>query len=184
MKLKSLLALALVLTTVGVSLPAGADDRDGGNQERGNRNSQGKKGNKYYGKYHYHKMSSGDYIYIGSKGDYWDQEKKYHPDTPDNDYEKYYDTSYDYKKGDYYESGNYYPKKQYRSSSQSYYGKYHYYKMSDGSHIYIGSKGDYWDQEQKYHPDTPENDYEKYYKSDYDYKKGDYYESGKYYKAK
>jgi hypothetical protein len=179
MKLKSLFALALILTTVGLSLPAAADDRDGSNQS-----SQTKKRNQYYGKYHYYKLSDGSHIYIGSKGDYWDQEKKYHPDTPENDYEKYYDTSYEYKKGDYYESGNYYPKKQYRQSSQSYYGKYHYYKLSDGSHIYIGSKGDYWDQEKKYHSDTPENDYEKYYDKGYDYKsKGDYYESGRYYKA-
>jgi hypothetical protein len=181
MKLKSLFALALIITAVGLQQPAAADDRDGNNRDG---MSQNKKQKQYYGKYHYHKMSDGSHIYIGSKGDYWDQDNKYYPDTPSNDYEKYYDTSYDYKKGDYYESGKYYPKKQSRNSDQSYYGKYHYYKMSDGSHIYIGNKGDYWDQKGTYYPNTPENDYEKYYSTGYDYNKGDYYESGKYYKAK
>jgi hypothetical protein len=185
MKLKSLLALALILTTVGLSFPAAADDRDGGNQDRSDRKSQNKRRNQYYGKYHYYKLSDGSHIYIGSKGDYWDRDGKYYPDTESNDYEKYYDTGYDFKKGDYYESGRYYPKKEYRQSRQSYYGKYHYYKLSDGSHIYIGSKGDYWDQKGTYYPDTPENDYEKYHDTGYDFKKGDYYESGRYYnKAK
>lgn len=107
MKLKSLFALALILGTVGLSLPAAADDRDGGNQDRSNRNSQNKKRNKYHGRYHYYKMSDGSYIYIGSKGDYWDQDRTYHPDTSSNDYEKYYNPGYDYSKGDYYESGTY-----------------------------------------------------------------------------
>jgi hypothetical protein len=183
MKLKSLLALALILATVGLSLPAGADDRDDSNRDRRNRNSQNKKGNQYYGKYHYYKLSDTAHIYIGSKGDYWDSDGKYYPDTPRNDYEKYYDTSYDYGKGDFYESGKYYPKKQSRNSAKSGNGQYHYYKMSDGSSIYIGSKGDYW-QDGKYYPDTSSNDYEKYYDKNYDYSKGDYYESGTYYKAK
>jgi hypothetical protein len=108
MNLKSLFALALILTAIGLPLSAAADDRDGSNQDR---NSQTKKRNQYYGKYHYYKMSDGSHIYIGSKGDYWDQNNKYYPDTPENDYEKFYDTSYDYKKGDYYESGKYYKAK-------------------------------------------------------------------------
>ena len=184
MKLKSLFALALILATVGLSLPAAADDRDGRNQDRSNRISQNKRRKQYDGKYHYYKLSDGSHIYIGNKGDYWDQDGKYYPDTPSNDYEKYYDSSYDYSKGDYYESGKYYAKKQSRKSTKSYSGKYHYYKMSDGSHIYIGSKGDYWDQNGNYYPDTSSNDYEKYYNASYDYSKGDYYESGTYNKAK
>jgi hypothetical protein len=180
MKIKSLFALALILTAVGLQLPAAADDRDGSNQ-----NTPTKQGKRYSGKYHYHKLSDGSHIYIGSKGDYWDQKGNYYPDTRENDYEKYYDTSYDYSKGDYYESGAYYqPKKPYRSSSKSYSGKYHYAKTDDGAQIYIGSKGDYWDQKGNYYPDTPENNYEKYYSDRYDYSKGDYYDAGKYYKPK
>ncbi len=181
MKSKSLLALALALATIGLSFPAVAGERDGDNNRRNDR--QERRDNRrqsYYGKYHYYKLSDGSHIYIGSKGDYWDRRGNYYPDTENNDYEKYHDTGYDYSKGDYYESGKYYPKKQFRDNRQSYYGKYHYYKLSNGSHIYIGSKGDYWDQRGNYYPDSDSNDYEKYYDSGYDYSKGDYYESGSY----
>jgi hypothetical protein len=122
MKSKSLLALALALATIGLSFPAVAGDRDDDNNRRNNRHERrddrhNRRDNRhnnrysYYGKYHYYKLSDGSHIYIGSKGDYWDQSGKYYADTDSNDYEKYYDTGYDYKKGDYYESGRYYSKK-------------------------------------------------------------------------
>jgi hypothetical protein len=112
MKFQSLFALVLTLATIGLSLPAEAGDRKGhhNRHDSGHDNSHKSRHN-YYGKYHYYQIKGGDYIYIGSKGDYWDSSKEYHPDTRENDYEKYYDSSYDYNKGNYYYQGRYYSSK-------------------------------------------------------------------------
>jgi hypothetical protein len=119
MKFKSLFALALTLATIGLSLPAVAGDRDNHNNRRNERherqddrhNSHQNRRHNYYGKYHYYQLSDGSHIYIGSKGDYWDQDHQYHPDSDSNDYEKYYSDGYDYKKGNYYYEGKYYSKR-------------------------------------------------------------------------
>lgn len=182
MKVKSLLALALTLITIGLSLPAIAREGDDNDRNRDRKSGQRNQRNNYYGKYHYYKLTDGSHIYIGSKGDYFDSNGKYYPDSDSTDYERKYNTSYDYSKGDYYESGKYYRARQERNSDRNYYGKYHYYKLTDSSHIYIGSKGDHFDSNGKYYPDSDSTDYERKYDRSYDYSKGDYYESGKYYR--
>lgn len=126
MKFKSLFALALSLATIGLSLPALAGDRDGGNWDRKDRSygeqqdeqSSGdrfnKKGHKYYGSYYPYKLD-GYYIYIGSKGDYFDRYGKYYDRSEHPDYSQYFNRQYDYE-----QYGNYYDK----------YGKYHDFKQA------------------------------------------------------
>ncbi len=184
MKLKSLLALALILTTVGLSLPAAADDRDGSNRDRSDRVSQNKKRHQYQGKYHYYKLSDSSYIYVGERGDYWDDKRNYHSEREHPEYKQYYQGDYDWSKGNYYDGEKYYPNKQSRNNDQKYYGKYHYHKLSDSSYIYIGEHGDYWDDKRSYHSEKEHPEYKQYYQGDYDWSKGNYYESGRYYGAK
>ena len=122
MKLKSLFALALTLAPIGLSLPAVAGDRDDNHERRNDRHerrddhherrdSRHNSRNNYDGKYHYYKLSNGDYIYIGSKGDYWDSSKNYHKASDNLSYGDYYNSAYNWNKGNYYYEGQYYSEK-------------------------------------------------------------------------
>lgn len=121
MNFKSLFALALSLATVGLSLPALAGDRDGGNWDWKDRNHNEqrqdrleKKAYKYYGNYYPYKID-GYYFYIGSKGDYFDRYGKYYGPEEHPEYSQYFNRQYDYE-----QYGNYYDK----------YGKFHDYKQA------------------------------------------------------
>jgi hypothetical protein len=185
MKIKSLLALALTLATIGLALPAVAADRDGG----GNNSETSNARPKYYGKYHYYKLGD-SYIYIGSRGDYFDRDGKYHGADEHPEYRQYFSQDYKYNRyGNYYdESGKFHNAKQdegSRSGERKYYGKYHYYKLGD-SYIYIGSRGDYFDRDGKYHGAEEHPEYRQYYSQNYDYERsGDYFDAyGKYHNSR
>jgi hypothetical protein len=187
MKFKSILALALTLATIGLSLPAvAAGDRDGGENSSSETSN---KRPKYYGKYHYYKLGN-SHIYIGSRGDYFDRDGKYHRADEHPEYRQYYSQDYKYDRyGNYYdESGKFHNAKQDdgdRNSDRKYYGKYHYYKLGN-SHIYIGSRGDYFDSDRQYHGADEHPEYRQYYSQDYNYdRSGDYFDSsGKYHNSK
>jgi hypothetical protein len=185
MKIKSLFALALTLTTLGATLPAVAGDGGGGHNSGGHSNKQ----QKYYGKYHYYKIGN-SHIYIGSRGDYFDRDGKYYSADKNPGYSKYYSQDYNYERSGNYidDSGKYYNAKQDDSSrggERKYSGKYHYYKMGN-SYIYIGSRGDYFDRDRQYHAADEHPEYSKYYSQDYNYERSGNYidDSGKYYNPK
>jgi hypothetical protein len=115
MKLKSLFTLALILATIGLSLPAVAGDRDDRHNRRNDRherrNDRHNSRRDHSSYYHYYKLDNGDYIYIGKNGDYWDSSNNYHKYSENRSYKKYYDSSYDYEKyGKYYSGRKYYAK--------------------------------------------------------------------------
>jgi hypothetical protein len=112
MKVKSLFALALSLATIGLSLPALAGE--GGSWKDSDSSMQSsepqeKKAPQYYGNYYPYKLD-GYYIYVGSKGDYFDRYGKYHSDEEHPEYSQYYNPQYNFE-----QYGNYYDE----------YGKYH-----------------------------------------------------------
>lgn len=104
MKFKSLFAIALTLTMIGLSFPAVAGEQD---RQNSGQNS-GYKQKPYYGKYYHHaKTDTGYDIYIHADGDYW-KDGVYYPDTEENTFESYHDPNYKYKKvGDYYYGDRY-----------------------------------------------------------------------------
>lgn len=114
MKFKSLFALALSLATIGLSLPALAGDsgswdrKDSGHRAQNSEQSE-KKSPQYYGNYYPYKMG-GNYMYVGSKGDYFDRYGKYHSADEHPEYSQYYNSQYNFE-----QYGNYYDE----------YGKYH-----------------------------------------------------------
>jgi hypothetical protein len=187
MKFKSLLALALTLATVGASLPAVAGPGNDGGHKSGEYSN--KRHKKYYGNYHYYKLGN-SYIYVGSRGDYFDRDGKYYPADRHPEYRQYFSSEYNYDLfGNYYdESGRYYNAKQEDGNQRvgkKYYGNYHYHKLGN-SYIYIGSRGDYFDRDGKYYPADRNPEYRQYFSSEYNYdRSGNYYdESGRYYNAK
>jgi hypothetical protein len=117
MKFKSLLALALALTTIGLALPAVAGDLDGGGNSSGETSN---KRSKYYGKYHYYKLGN-SYIYIGSRGDYFDRDKQYHDADEHPEYRQYYSQNYNYDRyGNYFDaSGKYHNAQQDRNDRRN-----------------------------------------------------------------
>jgi hypothetical protein len=122
MKFKPLFALALSLATIGLSLPALAGDDSSGNWDRKDRNSSerhnndsySKKSYNYYGNYYPYQLD-GYYIYVGSKGDYFDRYGKYHAPDEHPEYSQFFNRQYEYA-----QYGNYYDK----------YGKYHESKQA------------------------------------------------------
>jgi hypothetical protein len=113
MKLKSLFTLFLALATIGLSFPAVAGDRDGhrkhGQENHHQKNQKNHKNhkNKHRDYYHFYDMKSGDYdyIYIGRKGDFFDDKGNYHEASEKPRYRDYYNSNYDYVSyGKYYDN--------------------------------------------------------------------------------
>jgi hypothetical protein len=117
MKVKPLFALVLSLATIGLSLPALAGDDGNFDRQDSDRHAQSsdrqdKKSPQYYGNYYPYKMG-GYYIYVGSKGDYFDRYGKYYSADEHPEYSQYHNQNYNFEKfGNYYdEDGKYYEAK-------------------------------------------------------------------------
>jgi hypothetical protein len=114
MKVKPLFALVLSLATIGLSLPALAGEGGNWNSQDSGHTAQSsehqdKKSPQYYGNYYPYKIGN-YYIYVGSKGDYFDRYGKYYAAEEHPEYSQYYNSQYNFE-----QYGNYYDE----------YGKYH-----------------------------------------------------------
>ena len=141
MKIKLLLALVLNLATIGLSLPALAGNDDNWNRQDSDRYNrrvehQDTKSSQYYGNYYPYKI--GDYyIYVGSKGDYFDRYGKYYSADKHPEYRQYFNASYKLEQlGNYYdERGNYHDERgKYRNERGNYRNEDGKYRYEDGKY--------------------------------------------------
>ena len=114
MRVKLLFVLVLNLATIGLSLTALAcgphhSNRHDSKPYDQHVEHQDTKSSRYYGNYYPYEMK-GDYVYVGSKGDYFDRYGEYHPEDEHPEYKQHFNPIYRLK-----DLGNYYDKD----------GKYH-----------------------------------------------------------
>ena len=155
MKIKLLLALVLNLATIGLSLPALAGNDDNWNRQDSDRYNrrvehQDTKSSQYYGNYYPYKI--GDYyIYVGSKGDYFDRYGKYYSADKHPEYRQYFNASYKLEQlGNYYdERGKYHDENgNYRAGNGNYRAGNGNYRAGNGK--YRNEDGKYRNENGKY----------------------------------
>ena len=171
MKIKLLLALVINLATIGLSLPALAGDDDNWNRRDSNRydsrvEHQDTKSSQYYGNYYPYKMGN-DYIYIGSKGDYFDRYEKYYSAGKHPEYKQYFNASYKLD-----QLGNYYDER------GNYHDEYGNYRAERGN--YRNERGNYRNERGKYRNEDGKYRYED---GKYRYERGNYREKKRSYSS-